>query len=48
MKKRLNNNGWGLSTMIGFMIVFVIFLIIIVFLTYTLDKKEKVVDFMVV
>ncbi len=37
MKKRLNNNGWGLSTMIGFMIVFVIFLIIIVFLTYTLD-----------
>ncbi len=32
--KKLNNNGWGLSTMIGFMIAFVIFLIIIVFLSY--------------
>lgn len=32
--KKLNSNGWGLSTMIGFMIAFVIFLIIIVFLTH--------------
>lgn len=32
--KKLNSNGWGLSTMIGFMIAFVIFLIIIVFLSY--------------
>lgn len=33
--KKLNNKGWGLSTMIGFMIAFVIFLIIIVYLTYS-------------
>ena len=32
--KKLNNNGWGLSTMIGFMIAFVIFLIIIAFLSW--------------
>ena len=27
--KKLNNKGWGLSTMMGFMIAFVVFLIII-------------------
>lgn len=32
--KKLNNNGWGISAMIGFMIAFVIFLIIIAVLTY--------------
>ena len=34
--KRLNNGGWGLSTMIGFMIGLVIFLIIIAILSYNL------------
>ena len=34
--KRLNNGGWGLSTMIGLMIGFVIFLIIIAILSYNL------------
>ena len=32
--KKLNNNGWGISAMIGFMIAFVIFLIIIAVLSY--------------
>ena len=32
--KKLNSNGWGISAMIGFMIAFVIFLIIIAVLTY--------------
>ena len=32
--KKMNKNGWGLSTMIGFMIGFVIFLIIIAILAY--------------
>lgn len=32
--KKLGNGGWGLSAMIGFVIVFVIFLIIIVVLSY--------------
>ena len=32
--KRLNNGGWGLSTMIGIMVAFAIFLIIIVILSY--------------
>ncbi len=32
--KKLNHNGWGLSTMIGFMIAFVVFLLVVAFLTY--------------
>lgn len=32
--KKLNNHGWGMDTLIGFMIAFVIFLIIIVVLSY--------------
>ncbi len=32
--KKLNSNGWGLSAMIGFMIAFVIFLIIVAVLSY--------------
>ena len=32
--KKLNSNGWGMDTMISFLIAFVIFLIIVVFLTY--------------
>ena len=32
--KKLGNNGWGLGAMIGFMIAFAIFLIIIVILAY--------------
>ncbi len=32
--KKMNQKGWGLSTMIGFMIGFVIFLIIITILAY--------------
>lgn len=35
--KKLNNNGWGISAMIGFMIAFVIFLIIIAVLTYHVE-----------
>lgn len=34
--KKLNINGWGLSAMIGFMVGFVIFLIVISFLAYKL------------
>lgn len=30
--KKLNNGGFGISTMIGFMIAFVLFLLIIVFI----------------
>ena len=32
--KKLNNNGWGLSTMITALVAFVIFLLIIVFVYY--------------
>ena len=31
---KMNNRGWGLSTMIGLMIAFVLFLIIVVILSY--------------
>ncbi len=32
--KRLGNSGWGLDTMIAFMVAFVVFLIIIVIMSY--------------
>ena len=32
--KKLNNKGWGLSTMIGLMVGLVIFLIIVAILSY--------------
>ena len=32
--KKMNHNGWGLSTMIGFIVGFVLFLIIITILAY--------------
>lgn len=32
--KKLNNKGWGLSTMIGLMVGLVIFLIIVAVLSY--------------
>lgn len=32
--KKLDNKGWGMDTLIGFMIAFVLFLIIIVILSY--------------
>ena len=32
--RKINNKGWGMDAMIGFMIAFVIFLLIIVFLTF--------------
>ena len=32
--KKLGNGGWGLSAMVGFMVAFAIFLIIIVILAY--------------
>jgi len=35
--KKLNNGGWGLDTMIGLMIAFVLFLIIIVILSYKVN-----------
>ena len=34
--KKLGNGGWGLDTMIGFMIAFAVLLIIIVILSYHL------------
>ena len=32
--KKLGNGGWGMDTMIGFMIAFAILLIVIVILSY--------------
>ena len=32
--KKLNNHGWGMDTMIGLMIAFVLLLLIVVFLSY--------------
>jgi hypothetical protein len=32
--KRLNSGGWGMDTLIGFMVGFVLFLLVVVFLAY--------------
>ena len=34
--KKIGNGGWGMATMIGFMVAFVVFLIIVVILSYKL------------
>ena len=35
--KKLGNGGWGLDTMIAFMIAFVIILIVVVILSYKVE-----------
>ncbi len=36
--KRLGNGGWGLSAMIGFMIAFVVLLIVVVIMSYKVES----------
>ena len=38
---KLNNRGWGLGAMIGFLCVFAIFIIVIAFLAYNLGIGGK-------
>ena len=42
--KKLNNKGWGLSTMISIIIALLLFLLLIVFLSY---KVSSLFDFIV-
>lgn len=37
---KLNNKGWGISNMITFLVIFIIFIFIISFLIYNLDHDE--------
>lgn len=37
---KLNNKGWGISNMIGFLVVFIIFLFIIGYLVYHVDHEK--------
>jgi len=41
--KKLNNNGWGLSTMITFIVVFLLFILVVVILSYNMgiEKDSK-------
>ena len=36
----LNNKGWGISNMITFLVIFIIFIFIIAFLVYNLDHED--------
>lgn len=40
MTKLTNNNGWGIATMIGFLIVFILFLFVIAYLVYDFDHDK--------
>ena len=37
---KMNNNGWGVGTLIGFIIVFVLFIIVISVLIYNIDHEK--------
>ena len=37
---KLNNNGWGIGTMIAFIIIFILFLLLVAFLIYDVDHEE--------
>ena len=39
--KKLNNRGWGLNTFITFLSVFVIFIFIVVILSYKLSNENN-------
>lgn len=41
MMEKLNNNGWGLGVMIGFLCVFAIFIIVISILAYHLGVANE-------
>ena len=37
---KLNNSGWGVSNMIAFLIIFIIFILIVAFLVYDVDHEK--------
>lgn len=37
---KLNNGGWGVSNMITFLIIFIVFILIIAFLVYDIDHEK--------
>ena len=37
---KLNNSGWGVSNMITFLIIFIVFILIIAFLIYDVDHEK--------
>lgn len=37
---RLNNGGWGISNMLTFLVIFVIFLLIVAVLIYNIDHEK--------
>lgn len=37
---RLNNGGWGVSNMITFLVIFIVFILIIAFLVYNVDHQK--------
>lgn len=42
--KKLDNKGWGLSTMIAFLCVFAVFIIVIAILSWRLDTQREEQD----
>lgn len=39
--RKLNNMGWGLSNLIGFLVVFFLFAVVICFLVYQMSHEES-------
>ncbi len=41
---KLNKKGFGIATMVGFICVFIIFLLVIAFLIWNLNKKNDTIE----
>ena len=37
---KLNNSGWGIGTMISFLIIFIMFLLLVAFFLYHMDHDK--------
>ena len=40
MMVKLNNKGWGISNLITFLIIFILFLLVIAYLVYKVDHEK--------
>lgn len=40
MMAKLNNKGWGISNLITFLVIFLLFLLVIAYLVYKVDHEK--------
>ena len=37
---KLNNSGWGVSNLITFLVIFILFLLVVAYLIYSVDHEK--------